>query len=77
LARREFCKHCGSNLFFDPLDSEKIEWTGISMGAFYGPTNTKITGHIFVKDKGDYYQITDGLPQNSVYPGHKDNQIIE
>jgi hypothetical protein len=47
------------------------------MGAFDGSTNTKITGHIFVKDKGDYYQITDGLPQNSVYPGHKDNQIIE
>jgi hypothetical protein len=39
LARRGFCKHCGTNLFFDPLDKEKINWTGVSMGAFDSPTN--------------------------------------
>lgn len=75
-ARRGFCKFCGSNLFFDPIDREKVKWTGISMGAFDGLTNTKITKHIFVKDKGDYYEIKDGLPMNSVYPGHADNQIL-
>ena len=31
---------------------------------------------IFLKDKGDYYQITDGLPQNTVYPGHPDNKVV-
>ena len=72
-ARRGFCKYCGANLFFDPLDIKKFEWTGISMGAFDGPTKTKLKEHIFVKDKSDYYDIIDGLPQNSVYPGHPDN----
>lgn len=34
------------------------------MGAFDGPTNTKLAKHIFVANKGDYYDIADGLPQN-------------
>ena len=34
------------------------------MGAFDAPTDTKLTIHIFVADKGDYYDIADGLPQN-------------
>ncbi len=34
------------------------------MGAFDGPTHTKLEKHIFVADKGDYYDIADGLPQN-------------
>ena len=34
------------------------------MGAFDGTTGTKMHIHIFVADKGDYYDITDGLPQN-------------
>lgn len=59
--RRGFCKTCGSSLFFDPIHRD---WIGISMGAFDGPTETKLTKHIFVADKGDYYDIADGLPQN-------------
>lgn len=62
--RRGFCSVCGSSLFFDPLDTVKHQWTGVSMGAFDKPTNTKIKIHIFVADKGDYYEITDGVPQN-------------
>jgi hypothetical protein len=34
------------------------------MGAFDLPTETKLRIHIHVADKGDYYDITDGLPQN-------------
>jgi hypothetical protein len=34
------------------------------MGAFDRPTDTKLRIHIFVADKGDYYDIADGLPQN-------------
>lgn len=59
--RRGFCSICGSSLFFDPIYRD---WIGISMGAFDTPTNTKLAMHIFVADKGDYYDITDGLPQN-------------
>lgn len=62
-ARRGFCARCGSSLFFDPLDRQKHNWTGISMGAFDTPTETQLALHIFVAEKGDYYELTDGLPQ--------------
>lgn len=62
--RRGFCDNCGSSLFFDPLDRDKHDWIGISMGAFDKPTNARMALHIFVAEKGDYYDITDGLPQN-------------
>ncbi len=59
--RRGFCTTCGSSLFFDPIQRD---WIGIAMGAFDGPTNTKLAKHIFVANKGDYYDIADGIPQN-------------
>lgn len=58
--RRGFCSTCGSFLFWDPGGKDSI---AVSMGAFDPPTDTKMTGHIFVADKGDYYDIADGLPQ--------------
>lgn len=63
--RRGFCKHCGSSLFFDPLDHNKHDWTAVAMGAFDTDPETKITKHIFVDAKGKYYEITDGLPQEN------------
>ena len=59
--RRGFCKTCGSSLFWDPIFRDVI---GIAMGAFDQPTDTRLAIHIFVADKGDYYDIADGLPQN-------------
>ena len=59
--RRGFCSSCGSTLFWDPI---KADWTAIAMGVFDSPTETKLVKHIFVADKGDYYDIADGLPQN-------------
>jgi hypothetical protein len=58
--RRGFCSTCGSSLFWDPIYKDV---TGIAMGALDRPTDTKLTIHIFVADKGDYYDIADGLPQ--------------
>lgn len=34
------------------------------MGAFDSPTETQLKMHIFVADKGDYYDIADDLPRN-------------
>ncbi|MGJ8528117.1 GFA family protein [Maritalea sp.] len=59
--RRGFCLMCGSTLFFDAIFKD---WTGVAMGAFDKPTNTKMDKHIFTAEKGDYYDIADGLPQN-------------
>ncbi|MCW8873324.1 MAG: GFA family protein [Xanthomonadales bacterium] len=59
--RRGFCSRCGSSLFWDPIEKD---WIGIAMGAFDSPTLTRLGIHIFVAEKGDYYEITDDLPQN-------------
>jgi hypothetical protein len=59
--RRGFCSTCGSFLFWDP---PARDWIAIAMGAFDTPTATHLEKHIFVADKGDYYDITDGLPQS-------------
>ena len=58
--RRGFCSICGSVLFFDP---PARDWIGIAMGAFDQPTGTELAIHIFTADKGDYYEIADGVPQ--------------
>ena len=63
--RRGFCSICGSALFFDIIHVDRI---GIFMGAFDTPTHTKLALHIFVADKGDYYDIADGLPQHLHVP---------
>ena len=59
--RRGFYETCGSTLFGDPIFRD---WIGIAMGAFDGPTTTLLGQHIFVSQKGDYYDITDDLPKN-------------
>jgi len=59
--RRGFCSTCGSCLFWDPLGRGTI---GVAMGAFDTPTRTRLRVHICVADKGDYYDLGDGLPQN-------------
>ena len=33
-------------------------------GTLDAPTGLAVKGHIFTADKGDYYDITDGLPQS-------------
>lgn len=59
--RRGFCDTCGSSLFWDPIFHN---WIGVAMGAFDGATGTQTHIHVFVAEKGDYYEIADGLPQN-------------
>jgi hypothetical protein len=60
--RRGFCSTCGASLFWEP--TRKAGAIAIAMGAFDDPTHTRLGMHIFVADRGDYYEIADGLPQN-------------
>lgn len=62
--RRGFCSTCGSSLFWDPPERD---WIAIAMGAFDTPTSTHLEKHIFVAEKGDYYEITDKLAQSPRY----------
>jgi hypothetical protein len=66
-ARRGFCRHCGSALFwkFDGTD-----YVSIQAGSFEQPTGLVGGSHIFCADKGDFYEINDGLPQ---YPKGQPN----
>ncbi len=57
-ARRGFCPNCGSNLFWDG-EGENLS---IFAGALDGPTGVRIAGHIYCADKGDYYDIPEGVP---------------
>lgn len=58
-ARRGFCPTCGSNLFWDGQGDN----LSIFAGVFDGPLGVRLKGHIFCADKGDYYDIDDGLPK--------------
>ena len=59
--RRGFCAKCGSWLFWEPIFRD---WTSVALGSIDGPSGLKLERHIFVAEKGDYYAIADGLPQN-------------
>lgn len=58
-ARRGFCGVCGSSLFWDG-EGENMS---IHAGTLDGKTGLKTWGHIYVADKGDYYEIAGDLPQ--------------
>ncbi|MDH3378718.1 MAG: GFA family protein [Gammaproteobacteria bacterium] len=60
VAERGFCSSCGSHLFWR---STKDDEMAILAASIDDSSGLKLTSHIFVNDKGDYYDIADGLPQ--------------
>ncbi len=58
---RGFCRNCGSSLFWDPRGQPRIS---IAAGAIDAPTGLATTGHVWVSQRGDYYEITDDLIQH-------------
>lgn len=61
-ADRGFCPTCGSTLFWRLHGREAIS---VSAGAVTNPTGLRLEEHIHTADKGDYYTITDRLPQKA------------
>lgn len=60
-AKRGFCRHCGTALFWKRENSNK---TSVMAGLFDDPTGLGGQAHIFVADKGDFYLLPeDGLPR--------------
>jgi len=59
-ARRGFCGRCGSTLFWQGTGRDYIS---IAAGTLDDSSGLKIACHIFVADKGDYYEIDDGTEQ--------------
>ena len=64
--RRGFCSNCGSTLFWNPT-IDGYEWIAVAMGTLDTPSGVRLAKHTFVGDKGDYYDITDGLPQSTAF----------
>lgn len=60
-AKRGFCPTCGAFLFWK---SDADDHTSFSMGALEEGHGLTLQKHIFTAEKGDYYDITDGLPQS-------------
>ena len=60
-AERGFCSLCGSTLFWRG-DGE--DHTSILAGSIDEPNELRLVKHIFVADKGGYYEIDDGLPRH-------------
>ncbi len=59
-AQRGFCTTCGSHLFWRPAEQDHY---AILAAAIDEPNDLKMARHIFVADKGGYYEIEDGNPQ--------------
>jgi hypothetical protein len=61
-ARRGFCVECGSSLFWDSPDRDRVS---IAAGTLDRPTGVGIAGHIYTHQAGDYDAMADdGLPRN-------------
>ncbi len=67
--RRGFCAVCGSSLLWDPLHRDTIT---VALGSLEQPTRTRLRGHIYVAEQGDYYELADGLPQDPREAGSRD-----
>ena len=63
-AERGFCSTCGSHLFWR---SSNENFVSILAASVDEPSGLQMAKHIFVDDKGDYYDITDGLPKFAGY----------
>lgn len=60
-AKRGFCSECGSALFWK---HQKDDFTSVLAGSIDGASGLEVAKHIFVEDKPDWYEITDGKPQS-------------
>lgn len=56
-AERGFCGECGSVLFWR---GDGLDYISITAGSIDGPTDLKLSGHIYCDFAGDYYTITGG-----------------
>ena len=60
--RRGFCARCGGFLFWENLTETTRSF---ALGALDGPTGLRLTKHIFIEGKADWYDLPDdGLPRS-------------
>ena len=62
-ARRGFCVACGSSLFYQRGCEDTIHVVAGTLDDLPSDATT-VVKHIFMADKGTYYDVADGLPQS-------------
>ena len=60
--RRGFCNVCGSSLFFEETDGERVS---IAAGSLDAPQGLRIAAHIFTAEAGDYYTLEPQIPAST------------
>ena len=58
-AVRGFCPRCGASLYFRAADGAY----SLEAGCVDNPTGGRLVAHVHVTNKGDYYALADGVPQ--------------
>jgi hypothetical protein len=59
-ARRAFCAECGSSLFWQAANAERV---GIAAGTLDAPTGLRVAAHIYTHQAVDWDELPDdGLP---------------
>ncbi len=61
IARRGFCRHCGSRLVYMSLN--RADWTNVSAGSLDHPERVVPTEHICVESQLPWYDVADDLPR--------------
>lgn len=55
-SRHGFCPECGSQIFWR---NDKNDFLSVTAGSMQDTSRLEVAGHVFVGEKGDYYQISD------------------
>ncbi|RFB76403.1 GFA family protein [Methylovirgula sp. 4M-Z18] len=63
--RHGFCSKCGTQIFWDGRGKNHMS---IAASTINEPTGLRLTKHLCVQLKGDYYEITDDVPQENSSP---------
>lgn len=63
---RVFCGTCGSPIIGKRDNAP--ETVRVRIGTLDTPVDTKVSSHIFVGSKADWYEILDGMPQHEERP---------
>lgn len=64
LARRSFCKTCGSSLFFAHDAAPKLVWVAVGCLDDESAAKVAVDAHCFVGSKARWWTIADGLAQH-------------
>jgi len=58
---RGFCSECGSSLFWDARSGNNR--ISVAAGSLDDSHELMTIGHVYISEAGDYYEISDALPQ--------------